>query len=81
MKAQASDDILKRTKTVIYHENNNTFSFISQSGETCRLELYKRLIKCLGGVNELKRFINHAESGKRKYLSPKKRWINYILQY
>ena len=72
MKAQARKGVLSRTKILLYHENNNTFSFISKSGVTiCRLELNKEGIEYLGGIEALKRFRNDVQSGKRKVLVTK----------
>jgi len=72
VKAQARKGILSRTKILLYHKNNNTFSFISKSGVTiCRLELNKEGIEYLGGREALQRFINDVQSGKRKVLVTK----------
>jgi len=72
MRTQSSKGVLATTKTVIYHENNNTFSFISQSGETIfRLELNKEGIQYLGGIEKLREFKNDIKLGKRKVLLTK----------
>lgn len=72
MRSQSSKGVLTKTKTVVYHNNNNTFSFISKYGETiCRLELNKEGIKYLGGREKVKKFISDIKSGKRKVLIAK----------
>jgi len=64
-----SESVLTETKRVIYHKDG-TFSFITGS-KKFRIQLDKAGIEYLGGVEELKKFINGIESGKRKVLITK----------
>ncbi len=66
-------NILNRAKNVKYNEETCTFSFISEIGATLwtgRLDTNE--INTLGGIGELRKFINALESGKKKVSADKK---------
>lgn len=66
-------NILNRAKNVKYNKKTCTFSFISEIGATLwtgRLDTNE--INTLGGIVELRKFINALESGKKKVSADKK---------
>lgn len=66
-------NILNRAKSVKYNKKTKTFSFISETGVTLwtgRPDTNE--INTLGGIEELKKFINDLDSGKKKVSADKK---------
>lgn len=71
----SSNDVLGKTKCVVYNEEDGyaTFSFVSSDGVTLfRAELDEQGIRTLGGRHKLEKFIRDIESGRRKVSVSKK---------
>ena len=61
---EEGEDMLAQTRRVIYHKDG-TFSFITDA-KKIRTQLDKAGIIYVGGLNELKRFVEEIKSNKIK---------------
>jgi len=66
MSTKRGQNVLSQTRSVKFHEDDGTFSFVLKSGKKIRLELNKAGIEYIGGTDELRRFVEQIESRKLK---------------
>ncbi|MGF3573531.1 MAG: hypothetical protein ACQXXG_08965 [Candidatus Bathyarchaeia archaeon] len=60
------ENILEQTISVVYHEDDYTFSFVMRKGKL-RISLVEDAgVESVGGLDKLFRFVEEVSSGKRQ---------------